>query len=132
MQLYQRGRVKGSMGCIDNLLINKAILEDANKNKKNLSCLWVDIKKAFNSVSQLWQLAVLRDHGINKTLTSFIEPIIRTWKTTFLLQATEGRMTIGPIDFKCQIMQGDSFVLHCSPFVSTLLLGTHNPLRATL
>ena len=51
MQLDQRGGVKGFMGCIDNLLIDKAILEDAKKNKKNLSRLWGDAKKAFDSVS---------------------------------------------------------------------------------
>ena len=62
-QLDQRGGVKGSVGCADNLLIEKAILEDTNKNKKNLSCLWVDVKKAFDSVSHSWLLAVLRDHG---------------------------------------------------------------------
>jgi len=41
----------GSMGCIDNLLIDKAILEDATKNNKNLSCIWIELKKAFDSVS---------------------------------------------------------------------------------
>ena len=46
MQLDQRGGTPGSMGCIDNLLIDKAILEDATKNSKNLSCTWhLDIRK---------------------------------------------------------------------------------------
>ena len=34
MQLDQRGGMPGSMGRIDNLLIDKAILEDATKNSK--------------------------------------------------------------------------------------------------
>ena len=89
--------MKGSMGCVNNLLINKAILEDANKNKKNLSCLWIDMKRTFDSVSCSWLLAVLRDHGINKTLTSSIESIIRTSKTTL---CANNRRTIGPIDIK--------------------------------
>ena len=37
MQLDKRGGMPGSMGCIDNLLIDKAILEDATKNNKDLS-----------------------------------------------------------------------------------------------
>ena len=34
MQLDQRGEVKGSMVGVDNLLIHKAIIEDANKNRE--------------------------------------------------------------------------------------------------
>lgn len=107
MQLDQRGGVKGSMGCIDNLSIDKAILEDANKNKKNLSCLRVKVKKAFDGVSHYCPMAVLHDYGFNQTLTSFIKSI-RIWKTTLFAQTTEGRATIGPINVKCEIMQGDS------------------------
>ena len=57
LQLDQRGGgggVKGSMGCIDNLLIDKTVLEDASKFKKNLSCVWIDTRKAFDSVSHRW------------------------------------------------------------------------------
>lgn len=109
MQLDQRGGTKGSMGCVDNLLIDKAILEDASKNKKNLSCLWVDVKKAFDSVSHAWLLTVLHDHGINKRLVSFINAIIKTWRTTLYVQTAEGQITIGPVNINRGILQGDSF-----------------------
>ena len=46
MQIDQIGGKAKSMGTIDNLLIDKMILEDAHFHKKNLSCTWVDIKKA--------------------------------------------------------------------------------------
>jgi len=103
------------MGCVDNLFIDKATQADANKNKKKLSCLWVDMKKAFDNVSHSWLLAVNRDHGINKTLTSFIESIIRKWKTTLFVPTTEGLITIGPIDIKRVIIcKVTLFVLYCS------------------
>ena len=38
------------MGCIDNLLMDKAILEDAQFNRKNIPYVWVDEKKALDSV----------------------------------------------------------------------------------
>jgi len=74
--------VQGSMGCFENLLIEKAILKDANKRKRKKypSCPWVDTKIAFCSMSHSWLLAVLRDHELNKTMTSLIESIIRKWK----------------------------------------------------
>ena len=45
LQLDQRGGVKESMGYVDNFLIDKTVLEDANKFKKNLSCAWIDTKR---------------------------------------------------------------------------------------
>lgn len=64
---------------------------------------------------ETWLLAVNRDHGINKTRTSFIESIIRKWKTTLFVPTTEGLITIGPIDIKRGIIcKVTLFVLHCS------------------
>ena len=39
----QKGCRRGSYGCKDQLLINKAIIEDAKK-RKNLSTVWIDYK----------------------------------------------------------------------------------------
>ena len=51
MQIDQRGCSTSSMGCIDNLAVDKAILEDADIRRKNLSCVWIDVKKAFDSIN---------------------------------------------------------------------------------
>ena len=51
LQVDQRGGRVGTKGCIDNLLIDKTVAEDAKINHKNLSMVWIDIKKAFDSVS---------------------------------------------------------------------------------
>ena len=45
LQLDQRGGKPGSMGCTDNLLVDRMVLEDAQFNLKNLTCTWVDLKK---------------------------------------------------------------------------------------
>ena len=50
----QTGAKKGSWGCQDQLMIYKAVLEDAKKNRKNLFCIWIDYQKAFDSVSHKW------------------------------------------------------------------------------
>jgi len=112
MQVDQRGGVKGSMGCIDNLLIDKAILEDAAKNAKNISCVWIDVKKAFDSVSHNWLITVLKDHGVNLRLVAFIEKIVNLWKTTLIVPTVNGRETVGPIKIQRGILQGDSFCVN--------------------
>ena len=70
------------MGCIDNLLIEKALVEDATKNAKNLSCVSIDVKKVFDSVAHNWLVTVLKDHGVNERLLCFIEKITKLRKTT--------------------------------------------------
>ena len=48
--LEQRGGKKNCYGCKDLLMINNAILKNCKKRKKNLSTVWIDYKKVFDSV----------------------------------------------------------------------------------
>ena len=77
-QLDQRRSKPGSMDCIDNLLLDKAILEDSKRNRKNLSCNWIDIQKAYDSVSQNWLIRILEMHGLERTVIKIIEKIMKT------------------------------------------------------
>ena len=97
------------MGCIDNLLIDKTVLEDASKFKKNLSCVWIDTRKALDSVSHRWLIQVLNLHRINSRIISLIESIMRVWKITLEVTTDQGPTHIGPIDINRGIPQGDSF-----------------------
>lgn len=47
-----------TMDCVDNLLIGKMVLHDEQFQKRNSSCSWVDVKKAF-SVSHQWIIRTL-------------------------------------------------------------------------
>ena len=69
----------GSTGCIDNLLIDKAILEDATKNSKNLSFTLIDVKEAFDGVSHVWLIEVLIMHKINEKLVAFVDDMMKSW-----------------------------------------------------
>ena len=44
LQLDQRGSKPGSVGCIDNLLLDKAILEEAKRNRKIFYALGLKFK----------------------------------------------------------------------------------------
>ena len=91
LQLDQRGSKPGSMGYIDNLLLDKAILEDAKRNRKNLSCTWIDIQKAYDSVSHNWLIRILEMHGLERTVIKIIEKIVKTWETTTEVTTCNGR-----------------------------------------
>ena len=121
LQLDQRGSKAGSMGCIDNLLLDKAILEDAKRNRKNLSCTWIDIQKAYDSVSHNWLIRILKMHGLEQTLIKIIEKIVKTWETTIEVTTCNGREKADPISIKRGILQGDSFCV-------TLFIMSLNPI----
>jgi len=103
----QKGCKKGSYGCKDQLLINKAILE-AKSRKKNLTTAWIDYKKAFDSVPHDWILKCLSIYKISPILIQFLTQNMRQWSTTLVLNHTEGQLKSRPLNINSGIFQGDS------------------------
>ena len=60
----QKGCRHRSYGCKDQLLINKAILEEVRSKRRNLSTPWIDYKKAFDSVPHTWIIKSLELYTI--------------------------------------------------------------------
>ena len=96
MQLDQRWGMPGSMGRIDNLLIDKAILEEARKNNKNLSCTWIDLKKAFDSVSHVWLIQVMKMYKINEKVVAFVDNVMKSWAITLHVRTKTGNQETCP------------------------------------
>jgi len=55
----QKGGTSNTFGTIDQLTINKMVLDNARKRKRNLSTAWIDYKKAFDSVPHDWLIETL-------------------------------------------------------------------------
>ena len=121
LQLDQRGGKPGSMGCTDNLLVDRMVLEDAQLNLKNLTCTWVDLKKAFDSVSHPWLFRCLECHGVPVVLIDFIKNIVKTWEISIEINTKNGKEKIETIKVNRGILQGDSFCV-------TLFIMSVNPL----
>ena len=107
----QKGCRKGSYGCKDQLLINKAIIEDAKKKKKNLSKAWIDYKKAFDSVPHDWILKCLEMYKLSPIIVQFLTSSMDQWKTTYILNHSEGTLYSRQISINSGIFQGDSLSL---------------------
>ena len=120
----QRGGVKDSYGCKDQLMINNTILENCKK-RKNLSTDWIDYKKAFDSVPHSWILKCLQMYKIHPVLITFIEESMSQWNTNMTLVHKEGVLEPGPIRIKRGIFQGDSlssllFTMSLNPLIQEL------------
>ena len=111
LQMDQRGGRPGVMGCTDNMLIDRMILEDAKMNKKNLSMVWTDVRKAFDSVTHALILKVLSMNKTNKRIIKFVENIMKGWKISITIDTVNGKEQLEPINVKRGILQKDSFVV---------------------
>ena len=121
LQLDQRGGKPGSMGCRDNLLVDRMVLEDTQFNLKNLTCTLVDLKKAFDSVSHHWLFCCLECYGVPVVLIDFIKNIVKTWEILIEINAKNGKERIETIKVNRGTLQGDSFCV-------TLFIMSVNPL----
>ena len=55
----QAGGKRGSWGCINQLLINKMVMDEVSQNRRNLMMTWFDYKKAFDWIIIGLQLAMV-------------------------------------------------------------------------
>ena len=50
----QMGARAGCSGTIENLLIDRTVTLDCHRRKRNLSMVWIDVKKAYDSLDHGW------------------------------------------------------------------------------
>ena len=108
MQVDQRGAVEKCSGTLNNLLIDDMILKDAHDNKKNLSCAWIDVRKAYDSLSHSWLKRILEVHRIPTKLKVVISSIISQWNTVLIIPTKEGIIRTDPIKITNGVLQGDT------------------------
>ena len=58
----QKGCRKRTRGCKDQLMLDKHILDITKKSKRNVSMMWIDYAKAYDSVPHSWIVQSLPDH----------------------------------------------------------------------
>ena len=81
LPVEQKGCIKKSLGTIDQLLIDKTITKHAKQKKLNLHTVWIDFKKAYDSVSHEWIFKCLKMFKISTN-------IIKTLSNAFPLFET--------------------------------------------
>lgn len=81
--IKQKGCRGGSYGCKDQLLM--MILENTHRKHKNLSVVWIDYKKAFNSTLHLLITKALEIYKIWSITENFFRPVILLDKSRILM-----------------------------------------------
>ena len=104
----QKGCIKSTRGCKDQLLLNMAITQSAKKEKKNLSMAWIDYRKAFDSVPHSWIIEVMEIFKVCPSINKFVADSMLRWRTKLCLYYEGGALITDSIIIKRGIFQGDS------------------------
>ena len=77
----QLGAVEDELGTVDQLIIDRCIMEEVKQHRRNLATAFYDYKKAHVKVHHDWRLRVCRWIGIPEEVTRLISKLMELWKT---------------------------------------------------
>ena len=108
MELEQRGARKGCSGTMDNLLIDRMVTMDCHRRRRNLSMSWIDVKKAYDSVSHEWLNEMMKMHRFPLWLNDVIKRLVACWNTRICVKTKRGYEESEMIKFNKGLPQGDA------------------------
>ena len=113
----QKGNRSNTYDTIDQLIINKMVMDNVKLKQRNISTAWIDYKKAFDSVPHDW------------IIEKFLRKKMNNWKMSLHLNHEDGQIKTDHFSINTGIFQGDSpsgflFILLLLPL--SWLLNTSN------
>ena len=114
----QKGCTKKARGSKELLMLDKNIMELAKKQKRDISFLWIDYKKAYDSVPHEWIKKILTMYKIDPIICNFVKTTMKSWKLAISLPNEKETIELEECKIKRGIFQGDSF----SPLIFCLAM----------
>ena len=105
----QLGAVEGVWGTVDQLIIDRCIMEEVKQYHRNLAVAFYDYKKAYDKVHHDWMLRVYEWIGIPKEAIELICQMMSLWKTRLEIWNEREKVISRWIEIQCGFMQGDSY-----------------------
>ena len=78
------------------------------KNRRNAVCVWLDYKKAFDSIPHSWLLKSLELAKVPPEIIRAIRTLTETWATSAQLQTEAELIETEEIKYECSISQDDA------------------------
>ena len=85
--------VEGQLGTVNQLIIDRCIMEEVKQYQKNLVIAFYDYKKAYDKVYHDWMLRVYRWIGIPDEVIKMISNLMELWKTRLEIWSKGEKMT---------------------------------------
>ena len=116
----QAGGKKDVWGCLEQLLINKTVIDEVKSKRRSLITMWLDYQKAFDSIPHKWLIKALKLSKVPPILIKAIEHLITKWSTNVHLRTDKETIVTDEIKYLKGIFQGDSlsvilFILCLNP-----------------
>ena len=73
----QLGAVEGILSTVDQLIIDRCIMEEVKQHHRNLPVAFYDYKKACDKVHHDWMIRVYEWIGIPRSVTKLIKELLR-------------------------------------------------------
>ena len=105
----QLGAVEGVLGTVDQLIIDRCIMEKVKQYHRNLAVAFYDYKKAYDKVHHDWMLRVYQWTGIPREVVQLISVLMEKWKTRREIWNNGEKMISRWIDIMCGFLEGDSY-----------------------
>ena len=105
----QLGAVEGVLGTVDQLIIDRCIMEEVKQHHRNLAVAFYDYKKAYDKVHHDWMIRVYDWIGIPRNVIRLIVDLMGKWKTRLEIWNGSEKMTSRWIRILCGFLQGDSY-----------------------
>lgn len=121
----QKGCRKNCQGCKEQLTIDAVVMNNTARKKSNIYTMFIDYRKAFDSVPHSWLLQVLYYYRIHPTIITFLQVSMQNWQTRLRINQGADSISTDPIRIETGIFQGDAL----SPLWFCLAL---NPLSELL
>ena len=117
--LEQAGGRKGSWGCIDQLLINKMVMDEVRKYRRDLFVMYFDYRKDFDSISHTWLFEALKLAKVPEHIINVIKTLTKKWSTKVSLQTKESISISDTITLPYWDTQGD-YLSYCLSYALIL------------
>eukprot|EP00111_Clytia_hemisphaerica_P013349 TCONS_00039176-protein len=82
----QNGGKTKVWGTTEQLLLHKTILKDVKNCRRNLTTVWLDYKKTFDSVPHRWLLCALELAKVPDKIVNSIRNLTKIWSTQVYLK----------------------------------------------
>ena len=105
----QLGAAEGVLGTVDQLIIDRCIMEEVKIQHRNLAVAYYDYKKAYDKVHHDWMLRVYQWIGIPIKVIELLQKLMSKWKTRLEITYKGEKIKSRWIEIKCGFLQGDSY-----------------------
>ena len=100
----QKGCERGTRGTHDLIYIDKMVLREVKRRRKNLAMCWIDYRKAYDMVPHSWIIECLDLFKVAKNVTNLLTETMEKW----CVELTSNGKLLREVNIKRGIFQGDT------------------------